>query len=71
MGMPAAALLALAVNLRRAEPRPGARDSRASAGRASSSTRRTWQARSILFYTPPTARPPDVPPARPLIGSPR
>ena len=39
-------------------------------GRVSSSRRRTWRARSRLFYTPPTPRPPDVPPGRPSIASP-
>ena len=38
--------------------------------RVSSSKRRTWRARSILFYTPRTQPPLDVPPGRPTIASP-
>ena len=69
MGMPAAAFWLLGPILAGASPGQGPAHQK-SAWCVSSSKKRTWQARSRLFYTPPTRQPPDVPPGRPLTGSP-
>ena len=68
MGMPAAAFWLFGTVI--AGVGPGQRPAPEERSCVSSMKRRTWQAHSRLFYTPPTKHPPDVPPERRSIGSP-